>query len=533
MNRLFFLLSGFFSLLLLAADASLSKADAEIKLTVYGAAGEVSGACNLIQFDKTRFLVDCGLFYPFGEGDAQQREARSDAANNKRFDFDVNSINALFLTHAHLDHVGRLGHLLDAGYKGTIYCSGATRDLLYAVASNSISMEKTRTRNWYYSVRDRSKESQKYISVHWNPNCKYGKQIAPKNQAQCTGNKAELEKVMKFKKSKFRLCRTCSETEAQDIVSKIQPVEYNKPILVNGVNVTFYPARHIPGSSSILFDNSQKRVLFSGDIGPKASDHLPGTDVAPAADMVIVEGTYGSVTRSDNPADCAENFQKSVGKIAGQGGIALIPSFALDRSQRILEQIRLGKKSGLIPLSCPVYLYSPSAQRYVALYEEHSEDSNWFSEKTLRDSLAYKFSDVIQKKYLLKEFPRPAIIVATSNSLGDSFSGDVYQRIKGDSRSGVFFIGYQAEESEGRQVRDNQFPENKRPACEIYTFNCFSGHADSQEIDRWLSGQSEKTVIVLVHGDAQALSQRRVQRLAIPGTSRKVFVAQPGNSLAL
>lgn len=529
------------------------------ELTCYGAAETVSGSMHLLTFthdgQPVRVLVDCGQFFPYGPGTPEERAARADAANRVFPDIPWQELDAIFLTHAHADHCGRLPEMLRRGVTADVFCTVATRDLLPVMMDMSVKFNADDTpRLWRYSGRSRAGEKKQKPAVHFHPACEFSAKIVAKNLREKTATQEQLQAEMPH-----TLCQGCIRKEVESVLARVKAVKYDTPqtITVRGeaeIRYTFLPAGHIPGSASILFEFAEDgkagetakknvRVVFSGDRGGEMT-HVLQSAKCPAADAVIMEGTYGVTVRPENTAAEIAAFREKMAEVASRGGVCLMPVFALDRAQRVLEEVRAAKAEGILPADTPVYLYSPTAQAFSRIYAKNAKHPEWFSAEKQAAPGAFSTDGVIFQRFISVKPGTPAVVVATTGMMSDSYSLDIFNIIRHDEKSALFLVGYQMPGSRGAEVREKYetratepiAPAAFRPGddfrCEITDWKCFSGHADARQMDAWLSDLPPETLVVLVHGDKETLEERRDEMRA-RGPFRRVTVAKPGVAISV
>ena len=271
---------------------------AKLVATSYGAAGEVSGSLHVLDTGNGRWMVDCGAEIEKNAPDAQGGQSHFRGAQNPRtLPAGVESVDALFLTHAHSDHLGRLPLLVERGFHGPIYMTEATAALAVPMLSVMLRTDRTTTRHWTWSkeYRLRAESGRKSLWLHWRK-CKRCRGIAPEDTEQATGSMQELLDRFESRTTRMRVtvCDECVAEEVAALLHEARPVKYGAAIeAAPGVRVTLLDAGHIPGSASILFEVSfgakKRRVLFSGDLGNGLSPLAAGPQPAPAVDAVYVE----------------------------------------------------------------------------------------------------------------------------------------------------------------------------------------------------------------------------------------------------
>ena len=347
----------------------------------------------------------------------------------------MESVDALFLTHAHSDHLGRLPLLVERGFHGPIYMTEATAALAVPMLRVLLRTDRTTTRHWTWSkeFRLRAEAGRKSLWLHWRQ-CKHRKEIAPENIEQATASMQEL--IDRFGGQtppvKVTVCDECVAEEVAAVLREARPVKYGAAIeAAPGVRVTFLDAGHIPGSASILFEVSfgekKRRVLFSGDLGNGLSPLVAPPRPAPAVDAVYVECTYGTIRRKASVRGQPALFRRAVGEAVARGGVAWIPCFSMDRTQKILYELHLAQREKLLPERLPIYCPSPTAKEVTALYREHRQDG-WFPPAIAADAEAFSPRDVRGTVPSIRRLPRPCIIISTSDLMSAAWMRRLLER---------------------------------------------------------------------------------------------------------
>lgn len=445
-----------------------------IVYTCHGAALGVTGSCHLIECGESRVLVDCGLFQ--GSRDAVN-------ANLRDFGFEPRSIDAVLLTHAHLDHCGRLPKLVRDGFAGPVVCTAATRDLARIVLLDAAQLQEEDVRR----ARRRGVADAVPLST--------------------------VDDV-------FRAMESFNRSATYDVTMDVAP----------GVRVTFLDAGHILGSASLLLElddgRERRRMVFSGDVGHRGAGILRPPRPAPPADVVVMETTYG-----DRPHRAFEatrdEFLSAVRQTLAAGGNVVIPTFALERAQEILYCLHAGVRDGAIPASMTVFLDSPMAISATDVFRRHPDG---FSEG-FRDRLRHgdpfatphmHFTRSVEESMAINAIDGGAVILAGS---GMCTGGRIRHHLRHNlerTRSSVVFVGYAAEGTPARAIVDGckSLRIGRRDVsvrARIWTINGFSAHADAPELLAWL-GDEPRHRVFLVHGEAtrgmaamrQALQRRGV-----------------------
>ena len=440
-------------------------------VTFLGAAQSVSGSMHLLEAGPYRFLLDCGLHR------GPREEARQ---RNSTFPFDPATIDAVFLSHAHVDHCGNLPNLVRQGFTGPIYCTPATRDLIAVMLEDSA------------RIQEDEAETSRIASNH--------------------GGRPATRALYK-------------RSDVHDTIDHCVGVEYDKPVTVNpNVQIRFIDAGHILGSAIVAITlthaGREYRITFSGDLGRRGLPYLREPSAVPAADLIICESTYGGKTH-DTLEGMSAKMADVVKRTAARGGKILIPAFSLGRTQLVLHYLREWMASGLLP-RLPLYVDSPLAHGIAIVHEEYSE----FLTPQVEE-IPFEWLVSADDAWYRTTQSGSCIIVASG---GMCEGGRIIQHLKhhiDDPRSTVVLVSYQAPNSLGSQlllplptVRFHGRTWNKW--IEVAQINGFSGHADQDDFDALLRGAAQDTRRVrLVHGEPP-------QMLALAGQLRGMGFADVG-----
>jgi metallo-beta-lactamase family protein len=485
-------------------------------VTLFGAAEQVSGSMTLLQYGHDRLLIDCGLFYPENnkEKNYKQRIKTTDKKNEK-IPFDAEKIDYLFVTHAHLDHIGRIPLLVKKGFKGKIFMTPGTYLLAKPMLLSAIRYSGNK-RNWFFS-NNKFKHSTKSkykrtVTVHWN-NCKWQKKI--KNKISYKGRFSDLQ--MKFDKVNFSPCKVCANKELEPIFERVEII---KPETWYSLGIhlrfKFISSEHIPGSSSVLIElqdnfKNKKTFLFSGDIGNRVALLQKKIKPFPKVDYLWIESTYGKEIRK-NKGDIYK-FQKMIADAVTQKKIVWIPAFALDRTQKVLYLINKGFTNRIIDY-VPVYVPSRLANKINNIYldEFNTRTYNWFKDEIYTQ---YKFFPHINSSYNNKKYKPPYILISTSGMMDKALSESLLTHLLPNPKTEVYIVGYQDPDTPGGQLLQGKkeilWNDNIIPVkAQVHKFNFFSAHADFLDVLSFLKNQNkEKLTIFLVHGDIQKLYDRK------------------------
>ncbi|MFO1026422.1 MAG: MBL fold metallo-hydrolase [Acetobacteraceae bacterium] len=442
-----------------------------MRLTFHGAARTVTGSCHLVEAAGRRVLIDCGLL---------QGSRAVEEENAEPFGFDAASIDTVLLTHAHLDHCGRLPLLVKRGFRGRIVTTAATRDLARIVLLDSANLQEEETRRYNRQARRSAK------------------------------GRGEAEPLY-------------SLIDALDALDSFDgSAVYGRAVtLADGLRATFHDAGHILGSASILLEADERRggrsVLFSGDIGGPGHPLLGDAAPPPRADAVVMETTYGD--RCHRPyADSIAEFYEAIQDTFSRGGNVIIPTFALERAQEILFAIRQGIADGKLQRSVQVFLDSPMAISATEIFRRHSEC--WGPELAEqfghgRDPFAVPGLHVVRdtsESMAINRIVGGAIIMAGS---GMCTGGRVRHHLKHNlyrPDAGIVFVGFASQGTLARRIIDGArsvdlFGEEIPVRARIHTINGFSAHADQAELLAWRQSVSGAGTTFLVHGEADAMAK--------------------------
>lgn len=433
-------------------------------LTFLGAAGTVTGSKHLLDTGTARVLIDCGLF----QGLKALRLRNWDP-----LPVAPSSIDAVILTHAHLDHCGYLPRLLAQGFKGRVFCTQGTRDLCSLVLPDSANIQEE-------DARDANRHG--------------------------------------YTKHHPALPLYTSE-DAERALARLQPVGYERPVPVaTGVEVEFINAGHLLGSAYARVTVGDKTILFGGDLGRYGRPVLPDPKPVAHADVLLVESTYGD--RLHPPDDEGRRLEQIIKTTVARGGKLIIPSFAIGRVEEVIYWLKKLEDERRIPV-LPVYVDSPMASRALQFYAElsHELDPDVQRQRGVCAFCTTRMTTVssVQQSKDLVASRQPAIVIASS---GMATGGRVLYHLRAclpDARNTVLFVGFQAAGTRGRSLLDGARTvrlkgQDVPVAATIEYLDSLSAHADFSEILRWLSGFSAPPAMTyLVHGEPVALDALRVK----------------------
>lgn len=449
-----------------------------MKLSFFGAAKEVTGSCYMIEVLNKKILVDCGL-----------KQGRDDDDNDS-FPFSAGEIDAVILTHAHLDHSGRIPLLAKQGFKGKIYSTGATLDLCSIMLKDSGHIQE--------------------MEADW-------KKRKGKRQ-----NKADFQPLY-------------TVMDAEEAIKLFSPCVYNELVnICEGVTAKFTDIGHLLGSSSVevfLNENGEsKKLVFSGDIGNINQPLVKDPICTDSADIVICESTYGDKLH-DMPVDLVASFAEVIERTLKRGGNVIIPSFAVGRTQELLYFFREIKERELVSMPFPVYVDSPLAVECTNIYKRdyigyYDNEAMHLIEKGI-NPISFedlKLSVTSDESKAINFETEPSVIISAS---GMCEAGRIRHHLKHNlwrQECSVVFVGYQAEGTLGRIILDGAktvklFGETISVNAEIVKYKGISGHADLNGLLKWLYGFKDKPYkIFTTHGEAGVIESFR-ERLLQEGYS--------------
>lgn len=418
-----------------------------MRLSFHGGAREVTGACYLLETKKLKILIDCGLF---------QGDEECAALNFEDFKFSPRGVDFVLITHAHLDHIGRLPKLVREGFSGKIYSTAPTRELARLILEDALSLARRQNKELY----DRS----------------------------------DLEKTFSL----------WEDAPYQGIVEK------------NGIKIKFSDAGHILGSALVELWIENKHLLFTGDLGNVPSALLPPPEVFKDIEYLVIESTYGNRAH-EKPEERVLNLERAVEDITARKGTLMIPAFATERTQDILFYINEMLLFKRIP-EIPVFVDSPLAIRATEVYERYTEyykdeiKELYRAHPHLFKFKKLKFTESVEDSKKINDVPPPKVVIAGSGMMQGGRILHHAKRYLPDEKSILLVTGYQAAGSFGRRLIDKEksvkiFGENIAVNAEIRKINGFSAHADNPQlfdfVDR--NRDSLKRVFVVQGEEAQAL----------------------------
>ncbi len=457
-----------------------------ITMDVHGAAGSVTGSCYRVVHPKGSFLVDCGMF---------QGSKTLNALNHRPLPFDPRELTFVLLTHAHIDHSGMLPRLTKAGFRGSIYATPSTGDLLTFMLPDSGSIQESEVERLNRRNQQRGQEKLKPIYT--------------------------LE-------------------DAKACLEHIRDVVYEQWLKVSaGVRVRFWNAGHILGSASLEIEietgdrqHPTLRLLFSGDLGPSHKAFHPDPEAPEGFDYVVTESTYGGRDRPDaTPAQRRARLRDEVKAALDRGGNLLSPSFAIERSQELMLDLAHLFKHRELPAS-HLYIDSPLAVRATKVFIEHAKDLEDMDDGSPFEMPNFHFVESVDQSKAVNMIKAGAIILSAS---GMCEAGRIRHHLKHNlwrPESTVLFVGYQAPGTLGqllvsgaKTVRIHN--EEVMVRATIRRLEGYSGHADGPELVSWIKERLPvKSGIFLTHGEPDSRQAFKTALVAAGCDGGKIFLPE-------
>ncbi|MBI4085717.1 MAG: MBL fold metallo-hydrolase [Candidatus Liptonbacteria bacterium] len=458
-----------------------------MKLTFCGGAKSVTGANYLLELEnprssasnprKSAILVDCGL---------QQGGYFAEKQNFDSFCYNPSEIGAVFITHAHIDHIGRLPKLVKDGFHREVYSTPATRDFAELMLLDS-------------------------------------------------------ENILNKEAAREGKPPLYSDDDVSKLMSRWKGIEYRRPFEFGAFKIEFFDAGHILGSAFIKIEAENKTIVFSGDLGNSPAPIIRPTEKIESADYCLIESTYGNRFH-ETVSKRREMLEDAIEDTVKAGGVLMIPAFAMERTQDLLYHLHQLFEEGRIP-RVPVFIDSPLAIKVTAVYKKHK---GYFNQEVLKTKHAgedilnfpgLRLALTTEQSKEINNVPAPKIILAGS---GMSHGGRILHhesRYLSDSKNMILFVGYQARGSLGERIRSGAknvriFGEDVSVRCRVGEISAYSAHADQAQLLEWLAPmQSSLKKVFVVQGEpdaSEALRQRITETMRLDAV-----VPEAGESVVL
>lgn len=433
-----------------------------MELTFVGAAREVTGSCHLLRVNGSTIALDCGMF---------QGKRHESAEKNRRLPVPIDELDAVVLSHAHIDHSGRLPFLVAAGYGKTIWSTNATRDLSAIMLADSAHIQEK-------DAEFLAKRNKDFIEPL------YGIRHAVRTMELMVG------------------------------------VPYGKQFdVVPGVQATYIDAGHILGSASVILDctegGARKRLVFSGDIGRKGLALIRDPEIPTGADALIMESTYGNRDH-DSVEGSRARLAEVIRATAARGGRVLIPAFAVGRTQEMIYAIHSLVREKAIP-AIPIYVDSPLAIDATSVFEMHPEILDRSEQMVAEVQELFKFDLIhytrdVEESKAIGRAHGPMIVIAASGMVENGRILHHLAQGASDPKNTILIVGFQAEHTLGRRIVERQpvlkiFGEDVPLNAHVEIINGYSAHADRGEMISWLDAVKDSSPqlgpIWLVHGERE------------------------------
>ena len=441
-----------------------------MKIRFTGAVRTVTGSCHFLEIGDFKLLVDCGMY----------QGINIEGKNHEDFTFDPKEIDAVLLTHSHLDHCGRLPKLYKKGFRGKVYCTHPTRDISELILFDSAKVQQIKYKE-YQRNKHKKKDKGKFSQNIPHP--------------------------------------IYTTKDVSSFLNHMVPIDFNNEFhLNNDIKAVFIRAGHALGAASVKLivddTNEKKNIIFSGDLGNKTETLDSEIDYPKDADYVIMESLYGNKNHADR-SKSEKKFIEMINKTLSRGGNVIVPAFSLQRSQEILYTLRRFIEKNQIPTDTKIYFDSPLAIRITEVYKKYYDYLNPKVVSRFRSGgEIFDMKNIIfipnHKKSMRIQKQRGSIIVAGS---GMCTGGRVIYHLAEnlpDKRSSVVIVGFQAEGTLGREIVEGARKvkigsKNINIKADILRLFTFSAHADKNHLMEWLGGMDKEKIkkVFLIHGEAE------------------------------
>jgi metallo-beta-lactamase family protein len=460
-----------------------------------GAAGTVTGSMHLVRTKHATVLLDCGLY---------QGRRRESFERNRKLPLPIEDLDAVVLSHAHIDHSGALPNLVKSGYDGPIYATPATRDLCAVMLRDAASIQQSDARFLNRQAEKEGRDEPEVLALY-------------------------------------------DDDDVIETMSRFFSVPYHRGApIAPGIRLTFLDAGHVLGSAVTVLDVEEdgktRRIVFTGDLGRDGRPILRDPEVPEGTDVLLLESTYGDRVHGD-PDALNDDLARVVNRTCARGGKLLIPTFALERAQEVIYALKELRGKGLIP-AVPVYVDSPLTVKITDVFRLHPECFDTETRALLSahsspfDFDQLRYVDDVEGSKAIDAEKGPAVILAAS---GMCEGGRILHHLKAwieDDRSTVLIVGYQAQHTLGRRLVEQRtrvriFGVERDRRAEVVVLNGFSAHADQKDLVRFaqrVAAKGRLAQIALVHGDPRP---QHILAELLTAKGRRITIPAPGDTLTI
>ena len=447
-----------------------------MQFSFHGAAGEVTGSCTLVTTGNQKLLIDCGMY---------QGDKVLEAKNKESFSFNPAELCGVVITHAHLDHVGRLPLLIKNGYEGKFYATPPTIELIELILEDALH-------------------------------------------------------IMQYNHKSFGADILYSLEDIAAVMERFKGVEYNDKFKLNSdITFTLHDAGHIFGSAFIEIEAEGKRAVFSGDVGNVNVPILRDTEPLPAdIDVLVCESTYGNRVH-ENITSREEILAEVIHEAIRRGGTLMIPAFSLERTQELIYELNnLVDRKRILP-RVPIFLDSPLAIKATRVYLKYPKYYDAEADKLLKngddlfDFPGLVMTETPEESKKINSTPGPKIVIAGSGMMNGGRILHHALRYLSDTKNTLLVIGYQSYGTLGRKITEGESPvdvmgERVAVHCHIKVIGALSAHADQEKILHWI-GKAKPKKVILNHGEeavAEVLATKLQEQFSVvaePASFEKVI----------
>lgn len=457
-----------------------------MNITFIGAANTVTGSSYLIETNNTKILIDFGLY-------------QEENSNNEELNFDPKEIDFIILTHAHIDHVGRIPLLFKNGFKGKVYCTYQTKDLA---------------------------------------------EIMLKDSATIQNRKTELENEKKIKAGLEPIEPLYNMTDVENTISYLYPIKFNEEEKNKNIKFEFFKAGHILGAASILLtineDNVYKKICFSGDLGNNGNLLLSPAEFKGYCDYLIMESTYGNRIH-DNIIKRKDKLASILLDIYNNKEIGIIPSFSLGRTQNLIIELKnlINEEQYKILENLPIYIDSPLGLKATDIYSNNKfmlkEDLK--NSKNIFDMKNIHFLEELKETFRVIKTNEPKLIISSSGMCNGGKILFYLREYLDNPKTNIIFIGYQAENTLGRRILEKENPvwiskKDYKVNAKIHKINGYSAHADQNDLISFVTDLNHKPdMIFITHGEEK--SRKVLKEKLIDNDLKNIFLPNKNQSFKL